>query len=217
MIPGAVRAVVFDMDGVLADTEPLHYQAAREVLAGEGRAYGWETNRRFFGRTTAHVFQTLARELALPRPLEAYLEAYDQAVRRRLREPLAPCEGLGELLQALAARGLPAALASSSQRTWIDDTLSALGLTGRFAPVVAGDMVREGKPAPEIYLLCAERLGVPPATCVAVEDSPSGLAAARAAGMHAIGLVTRYFQPAQLADAHRLIVSLRDFPVDLLG
>jgi HAD superfamily hydrolase (TIGR01509 family) len=214
---GPFRAVVFDMDGVLADTEPLHFEAAREVLAAEGRDYTWEMNRRFFGRTSRYVFETLAAEMALPRAVAEYLAVYDATVTRRLRAPLRPSEGLAELLDALAARGVPAALASSSQLGWIEETLASLGLTGRFAPVVAGDMVREGKPSPEIYLLAAERLGLPAAACVAIEDSPAGLTAARAAGMHAVGLATPYFERGQLAAAHDVIETLRAFPLALVG
>jgi HAD superfamily hydrolase (TIGR01509 family) len=211
-----IRAVVFDMDGVLADTEPLHFEAAREVMTTAGRDYTWETNREFFGRTTRHVFETLVPRLALPRPIDDYIREYDEAVRRRLDQPLAASDGLAWLLEELAALACPMALASSSQTSWIEATLRALGLSGRFAPVVAGDMVRQGKPSPEIFLLAAARLDLPPEACLAVEDSPAGLESARTAGMHAVGLVTPYFERAQLARAHRLIDSLRAFPLELV-
>jgi HAD superfamily hydrolase (TIGR01509 family) len=205
------------MDGVLADTEPLHFEAAREVLAAAGREYTWEENREFFGRTTRYVFETLAPRLGLPGAIDDYIATYDAAVRRRLAAPLAPQDGLLWLLGELAARGCPIALASSSQTSWIEATLRSLGLGGRFAPVVAGDMVSQGKPSPEIYRLCCGRLGLAPEACAAIEDSPSGLASARAAGLHAVGLVTPYFERAQLASAHHLIESLRDFPLELLA
>jgi HAD superfamily hydrolase (TIGR01509 family) len=209
--------VIFDMDGVLADTEPLHFEAAREVLSAAGREYTWEENREFFGRTTRYVFETLVPRLSLPGAIDDYIGEYDEAVRRRLAAPLAPLDGLTWLLGELAARGCPVALASSSQMSWIEATLGSLGLRGRFAPMVAGDMVSQGKPSPEIYLSCCQRLGLPPEDCAAIEDSPSGLTSARAAGLRAVGLLTPYFERAQLAPAHHLIASLRDFPLSWLA
>jgi HAD superfamily hydrolase (TIGR01509 family) len=211
-----MKAVVFDMDGVLADTEPLHYEAAREVLVACGREYTWSMNREFFGRTTRDLFETLSARLELARPIDEYIAEYDAAVLRRLARPLPASDGLDWLLGELAAHGCPVALASSSQRGWIAATLSSLGLSGRFDPIVSGDEVERSKPDPEIFLLAAERLGLAPTDCVVVEDSPAGLEAARAAEMHVIALTSPYFTREQLGAAHQLIGSLREFPLPTL-
>ena len=211
-----MRAIVFDMDGVLADTEPVHFAAAKEVLGAAGHTYTWEQNHEFFGRTTRDMFLTLDKRLGLGTSVEALMGGYHQAVLRRLEAgPLVAAPGVTGLLDALHGRNLAVALASSSHREWVNATLGALGLKERFHVIVSGDQVRIGKPDPEIYLLTAARLGIAPERCIAIEDSPAGLLAAKRASMYAIGVRTPYFDPSALP-ADEQIASLDDFPFSLI-
>jgi len=186
------EAIVFDMDGVLLDSEPLHFEALSSVLAAEGVALTHAENEEFIGTTVETTFGTLIARYALPRLLAEYIDIYDAAVLRVLDLPRAPAEGVLKLLRAARARGMRVALASSSRRLWIEATLRSIDLSDAFEVIVSGDDVQHGKPDPEIYVLAAQRLGVPPSRCLAIEDAPNGVLSARRAGMPVIGVRTPY-------------------------
>ena len=205
------------MDGVLLDSEPLHFEVARRIFALDGFTYTHELNREFIGSTTDHVMATLVERHRLPRTAADYCAAYDVAIVEVMREPREPADGVRWLLSELAARGVRVGLASSSWRRWIDATLAGLGLTDTFPVAVGGDMVPHGKPAPDVYLEAARQLGVPPSACIAIEDSGTGLAAALAAGMKGVGLITPHIDPDRLSAAHKVIRTLRDFPLDWIS
>lgn len=212
----AARAVIFDMDGVLVDSEPLHLRVTRETLGPAGTAYTEATTREFIGRPVPEMLATLIRRHGLPGRLADYEARYDARLMELLAQPRAPREGVLWLLAELRRRGCRLGIASSSNQTWIDAMLHALDLSGCFGAAIGADMVGRPKPAPDVYLAAADRLEVPPAECIAVEDSPAGAQAARAAGMTVIGLVTPDVDPGRLRAAHRLIRSLLEFPLDLI-
>ena len=200
--------VVFDMDGVLLDSEPLHYGVAARVLAAAGYTLDDELYRTFTGRTAEAMWEDLHLRFALPKPREAYLRAYEDGVLTALAEPIAPAPGARELVLGLVARRVPIALASSSQRVWIHATLRGLGLDGVFPVIVSGQDVVRGKPAPDIYLLAAAGLELPPERCVAIEDAPHGVASARAAGMDVVAVRTHLQAGYPFAEATVVIDSL---------
>jgi HAD superfamily hydrolase (TIGR01509 family) len=202
--------VVFDMDGVLLDSEPLHYGVAARVLAAEGYTLDDELYRTFTGRTAEAMWEDLHLRFSLPKPREAYLDAYDVGVLAALAEPLTPAPGARELVHRLVERGMPIALASSSQRVWIQATLRGLGLDGVFPVIVSGQDVVRGKPAPDIYLLAAAGLGQPPERCVAIEDAPAGVASARAAGMDVVAVRTHLQEGYPFAEATVVVDSLEE-------
>ena len=210
-------AVIFDMDGVLIDSEPLHFEVARRVLAEEGLDYTKEINREFIGHSTGAVMRALVERYGLTCTPERLADVYDREIVEVLGRPHDPADGVTWLIDELKARGARIGLASSSRERWITATLRGLGLAHAFEAVVGGDMVPQGKPAPDVYLEAAQRLGIAPSECVAIEDSGTGLEAALAAGMIALGLVTPHVDPDRLVRAHRRLRSLREFPFELVA
>ena len=210
-MPVNAVAVIFDMDGVLVDGEPLHYEAVRGLLAEEGVDFSLADYQRYLGTTLESTWADLRNRYSLARTYEWYAEAYDHEVIRSYREDAELLPGAEALLGALTGAAVPLALASSSNREWVDAALDALGLRRFFAETVAGDEVTRGKPDPEIYLRAAQRLNAEPNHCVAVEDAPAGIASARAAGMAVVAVRTPMTADLPLSDATWVIDSLADF------
>ena len=213
------RAILFDMDGVLVDSEPLFLAAINRLLEQEGvEPISVQENEEFLIGTTIHeTWRQLKLHRPLPRPTAEYIERYDAIVRQVMMEELAPQPGVRELLDECNRRGLPKAVASSSLHMWVDLKLAAIGLTGAFDAVLGGDDVSAGKPEPEIYLKAAERLGVPPGECIAIEDSPVGIAAAVASGAYTIAVRTEYTRNLDVSQAHTILETLEDFDRSLLA
>ena len=140
---------------------------------------------------------------------------YDELLLRVLHQPHPPARGVTALLERLRELGVRLAVASSSRRMWVAATLQSLGLADAFDELITGDDVDRGKPDPSIYLLAAQRLGVAPDRCVAIEDSPNGVQSARAAGMTVLGVRTEYTAHLHLDGVARTVDSLAD--LDLTG
>ena len=217
MMTGRVEAVIFDMDGVLVDGEPLHFEVVRRLLAEESVEFGEGDYRRYLGTTLESTWSDLRERYGLSRSYEWYAEAYDREVVRSYREEAELLPGAEALLGRLTEAAVPLALASSSNREWVDAALDSLGLRRFFAQTVAGDEVSRGKPDPEIYLRAAERLGASPGACLAVEDAPAGIASARAAGMSVVAVRTPMTAGLLLSDATLVIDSLHDFDLAWLA
>ena len=207
------RAVLWDLDGTLTDTMSGHFRAWREVLADEGHALSWEAFAASFGqRNDTALCSMLDTELPASE-VERISAIKEERFRALVRE-----EGL-ELLPGVAARlrasrdaGWQQALVTSAPRANAETMLDVLGITEFFSVVVTGDDVALGKPHPEPFLMAADALNVPPSRCLVVEDSPSGIEAARRAGMRSIAVGPAHASlPATLR-----IASLTDLPPDAL-
>lgn len=189
----SVRGVVFDLDGTLVDNMALHAQAfaafmsrhALPPLDAGGRA-------RLDGKRNADIFPDLFGRILPVEELRAYAEEKESLYRELSRGRLSPLAGLERLLEHLVVRGIPFAVATSGPAENVRHTLAETGLAARLALVVRGDQVPRGKPHPDIFLAAAERLGVGPSECLAFEDSPMGVTAARAAGMTCVALTTSF-------------------------
>jgi HAD superfamily hydrolase (TIGR01509 family) len=175
-------AVLWDMDGTLVDTEPYWIECEKALVARFGNVWSDEDAHALVGNPLLVSAETIRDRGRVPLSPEVIVEELlDGVVSRVLRHvPFRP--GARELLDDLAAAGVPCALVTMSYRRFAAAVVDALP-PGRFATVVAGDEVTHGKPHPEPYLTAAARLGVAPGDCVAIEDSPTGVASAVAAGV----------------------------------
>ena len=194
--------VVFDCDGTLVDSEPLAGEAWRRTLAPYGYAVTDEDLAACLGVPYARTHAYLSERAAIPDAPTLWPQ-----LRRELfaliDARLEPFADAVEALAELRARGVPVAVASSSVRERLDHTLASAGL--EFAVSIAGDEVAHGKPAPDMFLTAAARLGVAPARCVVVEDSPPGVAAGRAAGMPTLAVRRVRTHETALAQADRVV------------
>ncbi len=213
---GPFELVLFDMDGVIADTEPLHLEAANRVLAAEGVRLGAEESREFLGSTDAELFAALKERHGLNQPVERLVAAKTRETIALIRAGLAPAPGVCELLIQLKMRSIPAVVASSSVPELIDAVVDCLGLRSSFAGLFSAQLVGRGKPHPDLFLLAARRLGVLPQDCLVIEDAPAGIAAARAAGMAVAAVRTRLTEDLDLSAADLVLDSLEQFDYEIL-
>jgi len=216
-VSATYQGIVFDMDGVLADSEPIYHHAMQLLLTPLGKTISPQQQRDMMGRSIEDTWAYLARAFDLPGPLDALIDAYDHELRRQLALVNETLPGVRELIAALKQRSVPIAVASSSLPEWIDALLGGLKLVGIFDAAVSARQAAHPKPAPDVYLLAAERLGVQPARCIAFEDTPTGLASARAAGMLAVQVraASTAFPPLEAADL--VLETLHDFDLSLLA
>lgn len=183
-----VRAVIFDMDGLMVNSEPLSRQAWDEILRDYGRSMDDATYRRIVGQRTAESARIVCEAYQLPLTAEELAAAKIARWESIWRRGLPPMPGLMTLHDALVAREIPWAVATSSPRHYAEAVLQQLGLASSCCAVAGGDEVQQGKPAPDIYLLAARRLSIAPAHCLALEDSVPGARAAQAAGMRVVAV-----------------------------
>lgn len=181
-------AVLFDSDGLTLDTEPIWTRAEEVLFARYDRAFTMDHKRYLLGSAPAVAARKL--EELLGRPGEALGKELQALTIARFADGVDPMPGALDLIGALRAADIPVGLVSNSTRVFVDAALEAAGLTGTFATTVVGEEVAEPKPAPDAYLAAAAALGADPARCVALEDSPTGVQAARAAGMTTIGVAS---------------------------
>jgi len=204
------QAIVFDLDGLMADSEPLAKWAWEQTLARFGHRLDDQVFRQALGLRVIDCARLFCERFSLPiSPEEAMAvrnEMFLEAVPARLRAR----PGLYPLLDELDERGFPLAVATSGRRRYVNLALRVLELEGRFQVIASGDEVVWGKPAPDIYLLAAERLDAPPTRCLALEDAPNGLQAACAAGMVCLAVPNRWTSALDFPGAYRVFPSLRE-------
>jgi HAD superfamily hydrolase (TIGR01509 family) len=206
-----IEAVVFDLDGVLLDTEQL-WDEAREQLARE-RGGRWHENaqRDMMGMSSLEWSRYMHDVIGLPEPPEEISREVVRRLAELYRERLPAVPGARKAVERLAARR-PLGLASSSNRELIDLALELLGVVHLFAATVSSEEVPRGKPAPDVYLEAARRLGVDPSHAAAIEDSENGIRAAKAAGMRVVAIPNRHFPPGEdaLTQADVILRSLEE-------
>jgi len=185
--------VVFDLDGTMVDNMALHAEAFAVFAQRHGLPPLTTADRiRLDGKRNSEIFPILFRRAMDEAEWRAYEDEKESLYREISAGRLEPLRGLPRLLDALAARRIPVALATSAPAENVAHTLEEIGLSHPLDVIVRGDQVPRGKPAPDVFLAAAQRLGVAPARCLAFEDAPMGVAAAKAAGMTCVALATSF-------------------------
>lgn len=209
-LSGRFRAVVFDMDGLLLDTETLWLASESELFRRHGGEFTMEDKLAVIGTSSEVTSAYFARRLDLPPEAgPALVDELHELMHERVRRSVEGRPGAIELVRGLRdLDDVRLGLASNSPRFLVDDALKSAGLTDAFETIVTADDVEHAKPAPDIYLLACERLGVPPSEALALEDSPSGIAAAKAAGLTCIAVPQ--FAETDVSAADQVVDSLED-------
>jgi HAD superfamily hydrolase (TIGR01509 family) len=209
-----IDAVVFDLDGVLLQTEELWDEVRERYVRERGGRYDAEAQRAMMGMSSLEWSRYIHEGLGVDEAPEVISREVAGLLEERYRERLPLIDGAEEAVRRLAARW-PLGLASSSNRSLIDAALSLSALAPCFRVTVSSEEVTRGKPAPDVYLEAARRLTVPPERCAAVEDSHSGIRAAAAAGMRVLAIPNASYPPDEeaLADADVVLRSLDDLTV----
>jgi HAD superfamily hydrolase (TIGR01509 family) len=180
-------AVIFDMDGVLIDSQPLHYELDVRVLKSCGYAAEIDTVTPYTGLSNPDRWAKYKEDLNLSQEREELISMAEEAMREMFSSAdLTPIEGITLLLNGIKAMGIPCGVASSSSHELIELVLEKIGLRKHFDIIISGEDVTDGKPAPDIYLKAAEKANVTPSNCIAIEDAPAGILAAKNAGFTCI-------------------------------
>jgi beta-phosphoglucomutase len=187
------RAVIFDIDGTIVDNMHLHAEAFAVFAERHGLPpLTREDRARLDGRRNSEIFPILFKRDVARDEWLAYEHEKEGLYRELSRGRLAPLSGLHQLIDRLKQEEIPMALATSAPKPNVEHTLAELNLAGAFPIIVRGDEVARGKPAPDVFIEAARRLGVEPAGCLVFEDAPMGIEAAQAAGMRVVALTTSF-------------------------
>ncbi|GAA3201653.1 HAD family phosphatase [Streptomyces virens] len=182
-------SVLFDLDGTLVDSEPAYYEAGRRTLAAYGVPdFSWAEHERYVGISTRETIADWRARYGITAPVEELLAVKNRHYLELAAAGMRAYPEMRAFVELLAAEGVPMAVASGSSREAIAAVLAGTGLDARLRTVVSADEVARGKPAPDVFLEAARRLGVAPSDCVVVEDAAPGAAAAHAAGMRCIAV-----------------------------
>jgi len=216
--PHSPRGFIFDLDGTIVDNMALHAEAFRTFAARHGLPpLDADARARFDGKRNRDIFPDLFERALSEEELRRFAGEKESLYRELSRGKLRPQPGLLRLLDLLDARGVPFAVATSAPLENVPHTLRELRLEGRLRCVVRSDEVPRGKPFPDVFLSAADRLGVPAARCVAFEDAPLGVVAARAAGMTVVAVTTSFSAEAFRKHGADFDHASRDFEEYLAG
>ena len=210
-LPAApLRAVVFDLDGLMFNTEDLYQETGRTVLARRGCEFSPQLIDQMMGRPSLKALEIMIEWNNLSDTVEALAAESAEVLFGLLSTQLCPMPGLLELLCSLEHSNIPKAIATGSGRQFLDRVLAQSQLADRFAFTIAGDEIEHGKPAPDIYLLAAEKHGVPPQEVMVLEDSQLGCQAAVAADTYAVAIPSGHSHTHKFPGAKLIAASLAD-------
>ena len=213
-----MRGAIFDLDGTIVDNMPVHADAFAIFVERHGLApLTLDDRKRLDGRRNRDIFPDLFGRELTDAEQAAFAEEKEALYRELSVGRLVPAPGFVRLLDRLAAAAIPVAVATSAPPENVSHTLAELGLATRLTCVIRGDQVPRGKPFPDVFLAAAERLGVAPTDCVAFEDAPIGVIAARSAGMRTVAVGSSFAADVFLAPEVGADVVVRDFEEYLAG
>ena len=211
-----IQAVVFDMDGIIIDSEPLQMIAINQVMAQWNVRLTDKEFQKMIGRKLADDFAEMQLQYHIPVDYSTFAKQKKTAYHSILEQNLVEMPGLSPLLARLLTAKLRLAVASSSVRADVDMVLNGIKISAQFEVIASGDEVEEGKPNPALFLLAAQRLQVPVTACVAIEDSNPGLRAAKDAGMKGIIVPHQHTQHQDFSRADIIVNSLDDITNELI-
>jgi beta-phosphoglucomutase len=207
-----LEAVIWDMDGVLADTARYHFLAWQKTFAKRGIKFTDEDFKRGFGVRNDAIIRNVLGEKTTQAEIEAIAKEKEAAFRRIIGKDIKPLPGAIELLGQLHDKGVKMAIASSTVMANIRLIVSRLGIEKYFETVITGHDVTEGKPSPQVFLLAAQRLGVAPQNCLVFEDAVAGVKAAKSAVMHCVAITSSHPR-AMLGEADLVVDTLEEVTV----
>lgn len=205
-----IRAVVFDMDGLMFNTEEVYTQVGSRLLRRRGHEFTPEIKDLMMGLQAHEGFELVIRHLGLADTVEGIIEESDREYMAIVGDLIRPMPGLMELLDALEAAGLPKAIATSTSLRLATACLTPFDLQRRFAFVLTAEDIRQGKPHPEIYQTAAARLGVVPANMLVLEDSQTGCRSAAAAGAFTVAVPADHSREHDFSGASLVVDNLAD-------
>ena len=210
-----MKAIIFDMDGVIIDSEPLHFKIEKELIRELGVEITNEEHNSFVGTTEYHMFSIIKEKYQIEFPIEEMIEKKKEMFIENLDQvPLV--ENFKAFLLTMHKAGYPMALASSNNKRVIGAVAEKFDLKDYIKVFVSADDVKRGKPDPEIFLTAAEKLGIPPASCLVIEDARNGVKAAKAAGMRCIGLQNLNSGNQDLSEADLVIGNFNELNLDII-
>lgn len=210
------RAVLWDMDGVIADTAALHCKSWQMAFEKRGVDFTEEDFKHHFGQRNDTIIRSRMGNQVSDEDIEAIAWDKEVSFREDAAGKLAPFEGVIDLLGIIRDHGFLCAVASSAPLENVQLILAELGIESCFQTIVYGKEVKEGKPSPEVFLTAARKLGVSPQNCIVIEDATAGVKAAKAAGMRCIA-VTNTHPTGKLLEADKVVVSLALVGIDDLN
>jgi len=205
-----IEAILFDLDGLMVDSEPHSLASWQAVLEERGVKLDQPTIDSILGQRIDATARTLIDNYHLPDTVQELSNAKTEYQIAHLAGNVQPMPGLIELLDEIDRRGLKKAVASSGIRRYVEAVLRVDGLLDRFSVIITGDQVAHGKPAPDVFLAAAHALNVEPQHCLVLEDAPNGVQAAKAAGMTCIAVPDHSVAQLDLSQADRVVASLHD-------
>ena len=217
MSRSGTKAVIWDMDGVIADTAPYHLRAWQHVFQKRRVDFTEHDFRRNFGQRNDTIIRITLGEDISQSEIDVIASEKEENYRQRVRQNIKPLPGAVELIKSLKGHSFGVALATSAPTENIQLVMRELGIEDSFQAIVAGREVKEGKPSPQGFLLAAQKLGVEPKNCLVIEDAVAGVTAAKRAGMHCIA-VTNTHPRESLMEADLVVSTLEAVSVsDLEG
>lgn len=212
-----LKALIFDMDGVIIDSEPIHIEVNTKLLQDMGITIAESENYEFIGARSEEMWDILIKRYNIPETVESLMNKQKSyKMQRFMNEELEPIDGIKDLLRAAKRKGLKIALATSSPLHFAKFILNRIGLKVFFDKLITADHISRSKPDPEIYLTAAEQLRVLPEECIAIEDAPLGIQAAQSAGMKCIGFKNLNSGDLDISFAEYVVSSIKEIDLDII-
>ncbi len=214
-----ISCLIYDMDGLLLDTEGIYTEVTQQIVGEYGKVFDWSVKEKIIGRRSIQAAEIIVESLDLPISPQDYLDSRKDVLLEKFKDTKA-LPGAKEMTTHFSKLGIPQALATSSSSPMFEAKFEKhKKWFSQFAQIVRGDdpELKEGKPAPDIFLLAANRVGVDPAECLVFEDAPTGTEAALAAGMSVVVVPDPNMDHCHYKNASQIISSLKDFDPEYWG